>query len=239
MPVSVVDLLVERVRRDGSRPLLTYYHPANGERVEFNATSFANWVDKTAGLIDQNYDTDGVYVAAPLSVQYPAHWMSLIWPLATWQSALYYWALPDLPPEACALVVTGPDNPQSHAAVPTVACSLHPLGLGLAGLPDGVLDFTTEALAQPDGHWQNPIKCDDIAWFDASGELSVGDWLELRPQPGRVLVRSTSPRLVLAEALARPLLGGGSAVIVDGPVDDAQLARIAADERVDDYANDP
>lgn len=54
--VSVVELLAERVRSDGSRPLLTYYHPAKGERVEFSAKSFANWVDKTAHLIMEHVD---------------------------------------------------------------------------------------------------------------------------------------------------------------------------------------
>jgi hypothetical protein len=43
--------LARRVREGGSRPLLTYYRPAAGERTEFSATSFANWVDKTANLL--------------------------------------------------------------------------------------------------------------------------------------------------------------------------------------------
>ena len=61
----MIDLLAARVRRDGSRPLLTYYRPDRGERVEFSATSFANWVDKTANLLE----TLGVEgrVAGPVS----------------------------------------------------------------------------------------------------------------------------------------------------------------------------
>lgn len=236
-PVSVVELLADRVRRDGSRPLLTYYRPARGERVEFSATSFANWVDKTANLIDEHADGSTI-VAGPLSVRHPCHWMSLIWPLATWQAALYYSAMAVPPvPNDCLLVVTGPDDLDPEPDVTTIACSLHPLALGLGDLPDGVLDYTTEALAQPDGHWQNPIKYHDLAWSDEEGDVSLGQWLELLPQPGRVLVRPLSPRLVLGEALARPLLGGGSAVIVDGPVGEDELARIVADERIDAAAD--
>lgn len=238
-PVSIVEVLADRVRRDGSRPLLTYYHPAKGERLEFSAKSFANWVDKTANLISEHVD-DGVFVAGPLSVQHPSHWMSLIWPLATWQCALYYSAIETPPvPEECDLIVTGPQNPQPEPPGVTFACSLHPLALGLTGLPDGVLDYTTEALAQPDLHFQNPIKYHDGAWFDADGGVSLGEWLELPPQPGRVLVRPMQPRLVLSEAIARPVLGGGSAVIVDGPVTEEELARIIVTERIDAEVTDP
>lgn len=181
-----------------------------------------------------------MFVAGPLSVQHPCHWMSLIWPLATWQCAMYYSAEVTPPlPEECEHVVTGPENPQPMPPAVTFACSLHPLGLGLTGLPDGVLDYTTEALAQPDLHFQNPIKYHDGAWFDEDGAVSLGQWLELPPQRGRVLVRPMRPRLVLSEAVARPILGGGSAVIVDGPVSEDELAKIIASERIDAEVTDP
>lgn len=238
-PVSLVEVLADRARSDGGRPLLTYYHPAKGERVEFSVASFASWVGKTANLIIEHFDDEGVFVAAPLSLQHPAHWTSLIWPLATWQSALYYWAFPTPPPDECALVVVGPESPRPHPSVPTFACSLDPQGQGLTGLPDGVLDFTTEVQTQPDGQWQNPIKYHDGAWTDPDADIRMGAWLELPPQPARVLVRPMAARLVLGEALARPLLGGGSAVIVDGAVSDVELATIAARERIDATVTDP
>ena len=33
------------------------------------------------------------------------------------------------------------------------------------GLPDGVLDFTTDALAQPDAHWSEPVAWSRAAWL--------------------------------------------------------------------------
>lgn len=235
---SIIDVLAARVRRDGSRPLLTWYHPARGERVEFSATSFANWVDKTASLIE----TLGVEgrVAGPVSLAHPGHWMSLVWPLATWQRGLVYQAVePPLPDEA-DLVVIGPEDPQPLLPGMTVACSLHPLGLGLRELPAGVLDYSTEALAEPDAHWAEPVQPDDTAWLDDRRQISHAEWLALPPEPGRVLLRvQVRPGLMLQEALIRPVLGGGSAVVVDGPVDDAGLARIIATERVDHEAGEP
>jgi len=53
----------------------------------------------------------------------------------------------------------------------------------------------------------------------------------LPASPGRVLVRPSDPWRTLADAVLRPLLGGGSAVVVAGDVAEAGLARIAASEK--------
>ncbi len=49
----------------------------------------------------------------------------------------------------------------------------------------------------------------------------------------RRLVRPTDPWATARTALVEPLLGGGSTVLVAGPVDPGRLAEIAAQERVD------
>ncbi len=226
---TIVDVLAERVRTDGSRPLLTYYNPSRGERTEFSATSFANWVDKTANLLD-TLGVDGL-VAGPVSVTAPCHWMGLVWTLAAWQRGLAYAAvLPPLPAHA-QLAVVGPDDPTPLLPGATIACSLHPLGLALRDLPNGVLDYTSEALAEPDAHWTADVEPDAPCWFDDLREVSHADWLALPPEPDRVLVNETLPWLVLQEAVIRPLLGGGSAVLVAGEVSEPDLARIIASER--------
>lgn len=235
---SLVEVLADRVRRDGSRPLLTYYHPAKGERVEFSATSFANWVDKTANLLE----TLGVEgrVAGPVSVAHPGHWMSLVWPLACWQRGLSYEAAEAPLPRAAELAVVGPEDPQPLLPGMTIACSLHPLGLGLRDLPHGVLDYSSEALAEPDAHWAEAVSPDDIAWLDDRRQISHADLLNLPPEPARVLLPVRQPPwVVLQEALVRPLLGSGSAVVVDGRVSSDELARIIASERVNHEAGDP
>lgn len=230
---SIIDVLADRVRTDGGRPLLTYYNPPKGERVEFSTRSFANWVDKTANLLE----TLGIEgrVAGPVSVAHPGHWMSLIWPLAAWQRGLAYEAVePPLPSEA-ELAVVGPENPQPLIPGGTIACSLHPFGLGLRDLPAGVLDYSGEALAEPDAHWAVPVEPDDLTWLDERRQVRHAEWLGLPPEPDRVLLQVPGwlpPQVTLQESLIRPLLGGGSAVVVDGPVSSDELARIIASERV-------
>jgi uncharacterized protein (TIGR03089 family) len=223
----IVRALADRARRGGGDALLTWYRPETGARTELSVKTFANWVDKTANLLD-TLDVTGL-VAAPLLAEHPGHWMSLVWPLAAWQRGCGI--SPELSRDA-GLVVIGPDDPQPHPPALTIACSLHPLAIGLRDLPQGVLDFTGEALAEPDAHYATPVPGDEPAWQLGSTTLTHADTGAVTPQPGRVLVRPTTAWETLTAAVLAPLLGGGSAVVVDGLVDDDALARLVAAERV-------
>jgi hypothetical protein len=128
--------------------------------------------------------------------------------------------------------VVGPDDPRPLLPEATIACSLHPFGLPLGDLPDGVLDYSTEVLAEPDAHWAPPVADTALAWLDGHRRLVRSELLDLPASPERVLVRPSEPWRTLADAVLRPLLGGGSAVVVAGEVSGAELERIAAAERV-------
>jgi len=127
--------------------------------------------------------------------------------------------------------VLGPEQPRVVVPGATLACSLHPLGLGLRNLPPGVLDFTTEALAQPDHAATLPSGPRAPAWIEDGAVHSHAELASTSPVPGRVLVRPGQPLETLLAAVIGPLLGGGSAVIVAGPADDARLAEIRRAER--------
>ena len=226
----IVRSLGERVRSGGAEPLLTWYRPDDAARTELSVRTFANWVDKTANLLD-TLGVEGM-IAGAVNLGHPGHWMSLVWPLAAWQRGCGY--LADSPEPACELVVVGPDNPQPCPGITTVACSLHPLGLGLTGLPDGVVDFTGEALAEPDTHWVTPVEPFGTAWADADRRLNHAETGQVEPEARRILVRPTTPWETLAVAVVGPILGGGSAVVVEGPADGAMVARLAAAERAVD-----
>lgn len=223
----VVSALSRRARGGGSDPLLTWYRPESGARTELSVRTVANWVDKTANLLEELGAEAAV--AGPVSAAHPGHWMSLVWPLAAWQRGLAYVA--GAPDATCEVVVTGPEDPRAHAGLTTLACSLHPLGLGLRGLVDGVLDFSTEALAQPDAHAAVAVPASALAWSGDGSARSHGDTGLVAPQAGRVLVRPSTAWETLASALLGPVLGGGSAVVVEGPVEPDALARIVAAER--------
>lgn len=227
-----VEALALRVRGQGSRPLLTYYDPAAGERTEFSATSFANWVAKTANLL-ATLGVDGP-VAGPLATSHPGHWVSLIWPLACWQHGVAWAAVPPPPPAEAELVVVGPADPEPLLPHATIACSLHPFGLPLRDLPAGVLDYSTEVLAEPDAHWAAAVPPGDRAWIDPDRTVTHAEVAALPPVAGRVLVRPSEPWRTLVDAVLRPLLGGGSAVVVAGGLGQDDLDRIATAERVDE-----
>src|SRR3954447_10743815 len=57
-----------------SRPFVTYYDEATGERSELSAKSLANWVAKTHHLLG---DELGLGVDDTAVVALPAHWISV------------------------------------------------------------------------------------------------------------------------------------------------------------------
>jgi len=73
------DLLRSALAADPARPLVTFYDDATGERVELSVATFANWVAKTANLLQDGMSAEpGDRVALLL----PAHWQTAVWLLA-------------------------------------------------------------------------------------------------------------------------------------------------------------
>jgi uncharacterized protein (TIGR03089 family) len=226
--------LRRRVRTAGADPLLTYYEPATGARTELSAVTLLNWVDKTCHLLDELGVQPSDVVQLALAEEAPGHWVTAVWELACWQLGAV--AAVDHPAGA-ALVVTGPGwAAHADAGVELVACSLHPLGLPFGtDLPAAVLDYALEVRGQADVYPAAPQSGLAAAWSDAERRLTQDELIALDAGPAgaRRLVRPDGPWTSAAEAVVRPLLAGGSAVVVAGPVTDDQLARIRQDERVD------
>jgi uncharacterized protein (TIGR03089 family) len=124
-----------------TRPLITFYDDATGERIELSAVTTANWAAKAANLLRDECDVEpGTRVAALL----PAHWQTAAVLLAAWSCGAEVvgdpldaaWVLTDGERIDLAMA-TGPDGG-------VVALSLDAFGKGLPGLPAGVIDFATE-----------------------------------------------------------------------------------------------
>ncbi|KIF72629.1 acyl-CoA synthetase, partial [Streptomyces sp. AcH 505] len=99
------DLLRSALATDPARPLVTFYDDATGERVELSAVTLANWVSKTANLLQ------GDLAAGPgdrLALLLPAHWQSAVWLLACSSVGVAVEIGGD--PADADLVVTGPDS---------------------------------------------------------------------------------------------------------------------------------
>lgn len=243
--------LRERVRRRGGDPLLTYYHPAGGVRIEMSPRTFVNWVDKTANLLVDELDlAEGDTALLPLAADHPGHWTTLAWTAALWQVGLLVRDPYDTDIETVApdLVVTGPEQSEhgfaealAIGARTVVACSLHPFGLGFPGsTPRGVVDYGAEVPSQPDVYVAAPASPGAPLWQLSDRTLA---WHEVRQEAaallhpdgtyGRRLLRPDSAYRTVLAALVAPVLGDGSVVVVDGPVEQRVVEEIAAAERVD------
>lgn len=207
------ELLQRRVRVDGARPLITCYD-ANGARTELSATTYANWVAKAANLISWTIDAGtGDRIALPIATRHPGHWMTLVWIGACWTSGVEVVLQPTGDEVA---VVTGPELDFGDTSAERLACSLHPLALGFSPeLADGVTDWAVEVKGEGDEFGGVTPMADDLAWHG----MSLAQVLDVEAVDSRVLLdcRDTLDPLAVARAvLVAPLLGGGSAVTVQG-----------------------
>lgn len=150
------ELLRRRVAGDPSRPLVTFYDDARGERVELSAKTFDNWVAKTANfLVDGLAAEPGTRVVLVL----PPHWQTAVWLMACWSAGLV--AVPtDLdalraepidPSEPYLLAAAQEvlddvmaDDTLAGGAEEIVGLSLHALGGPLDACPPGVTDYAAE-----------------------------------------------------------------------------------------------
>jgi uncharacterized protein (TIGR03089 family) len=246
------DLLVGLLREDGARPLVTFYDDATGERVELSVATFANWVNKTAGLAQDELDLEhGDLVLVDL----PTHWLGVVWLGAAWTAGLCVTVDRSLAKDA-DLVVCGPDGIEAYAelvdAHPVMAISLRPLGARFAEtLPTGLTDYGAVVLAQPDVFVaERPPTADDMAWRRDDGSLSQRDLLEMvRAEPvvgprGRLLTDVNPCSEEGLGALLSPLLQGGASIWVTHPepasarrgAGDRSAAQVVAAEALCDEA---
>ncbi|MEV4438329.1 TIGR03089 family protein [Streptomyces sp. NPDC049577] len=141
------DLLRSALAADPARPLVTFYDDATGERVELSVATFANWVAKTANLLQ------GELAAEPgsrLALLLPAHWQTAVWLIACSSVGVVAEAGGD--PAGADLVVCGPDELERARACSgeRVALALRPLGGRFPQPPAGFLDYAVEVPSQGD-----------------------------------------------------------------------------------------
>lgn len=209
----IADRLAARVRRDGAVPLIIDYDLELPARVELSARTFANWVDKTVYFLDTQGLAPGDPVALPLLDRAAGHWASLVWAFAVWQFGS------DISEEETAdLVVVGPDDLKPRP-VTTVACSLHPLGLGFSRLDPALVDYR-EVLAEPDLHAAYPGSSHTVGGVDIS-RVPGGD-------NRRLLLPPPHEAVAVLSALAGVLDRGCLVLVRGGRPED--WSRIAHDE---------
>jgi uncharacterized protein (TIGR03089 family) len=218
-PVAV---LRRALATEPSRPLVTFYDDATGERVEFSAKTFDNWVSKTANLL---VDGLGAAPGSRVALALPAHWQTAVWLFACWSAGMT--ALPvdeGTVPGDADIVAAGPDRLADAVgtAAEVVGLSLHSLGAPLADCPPGVTDYAVEVRAYGD-HFVPEAHGGGVSGFPAvelAGEAMTGAQLVDAavalgtPRGARVLTTvSFATREGLLAGLIAPLTSGGSVII--------------------------
>ncbi|HCA85082.1 MAG TPA: TIGR03089 family protein [Streptomyces sp.] len=216
------DLLRSALAADPARPLVTFYDDATGERVELSVATFANWVAKTANLLQGDL---GAEPGDRLALLLPAHWQSAVWLLACSSTGVVADVGGD--PAAADLVVSGPDTLEQARACrgERVALSLRPLGVRFPAPPDGFSDYAVEVPGQGDRFAPIvPVDPDAPALaFAGEGELTAVQVVE-RARADAVTREYTPVSRVLSGlpyrdwnglsgGLLAPLAAGGSVVL--------------------------
>lgn len=209
-------VLADQLRTDPTRPLVTFYDDATGERVELSVTTYANWVAKTAGLVQDELDLER---GGLVLVDLPTHWLGAVWLGAAWTLGLRVTDDRSLL-NGADLVVCGPDGLGTYAAladrVPVVALSLRPLGARFAtALPPGVVDYGAVVLGQPDAFVPyDPPAGADVGWVDSAGERTQAELMGvlIESAAGGRLLTDLNPCTAagLATLVAQLATGGGT-----------------------------
>ncbi|MFD5193025.1 TIGR03089 family protein [Streptomyces sp. NPDC058357] len=240
------DLLRSALTADPARPLVTFYDDATGERVELSVATFANWVAKTANLLQ------GDLAAEPgdrLALLLPAHWQSAVWLLAC--SSVGVIADVQGDPAGADLVVSGPDSLEAARACrgERVALALRPLGGRFPQAPEGFADYAVEVPGQGDRFAPfAPVDPDAPALVVDGVELTSAQLVARARKDAEGLGLTAGSRLLtgrtygswegLSAGLFAPLAAGGSVVLCRhlGQLGEEGLAKRMASERVTNSA---
>ncbi|MGY2080216.1 TIGR03089 family protein [Modestobacter sp. SYSU DS0657] len=241
----VTQLLDARLRRDPAAPLITWYDDATGDRVELSATTLANWVAKTANLLQEEFDTGP---GSTVAVALPVHWQTAAVLLGVWScgAAVLDTAVEDDDRLAAADVVLAAQDrlpPLEEQYLPELlGLSLHPLGLGMTGYAGPARDFALEVRGQGDVFtpWQ-PVDAARPGLIAGGVQLSLEQLARTAEELAARLGMAEGDRVLVDERTATeagpvawllaPLAAGASLVLVREAAS-AQLQHRAETERV-------
>ena len=245
-PPLPADLLAAALRRDPALPLITCYDDAAGERVELSAATLANWVAKTANLLQDEFD---VAPGGAVAVALPVHWQTAAVLLGVWScgAAVVDTAAEDEGGLSGVDVVLGTEDrlaalEEEVGDAELLGLSLHPLGMGMRDYVGPARDFAVEVRAQGDRFVPYGAPGPDDPGLRAGGlELTLGGLVAAATELAGRLGLQGGDRVLVDDATAAetgpvawllaPLAAGASLVLCRFP-DEERLVRRAADERV-------
>jgi uncharacterized protein (TIGR03089 family) len=227
---TFTQVLARLLAEGPSRPLVTFYDDAAGERTELSVTTYANWVAKVSSLLSEELDVEH---GDRILVDLPTHWVGTVVLGAAWSCGLEVVWEGD-----AEAVVTGPDALERWAPyagrIPVLASALLPLGVRFqTDLPDHVHDLGVEVWSQPDAYDAWPGASDDdpaVAGVTQDQLWRAATAGSLLTDGDRLLSKANPASPSGLASLTGPLASSGSLVLVTHASAE-RLARIDADER--------
>ncbi|MFJ6165051.1 TIGR03089 family protein [Micromonospora orduensis] len=224
MADNIARVFADAIATDPTRPLLTWYDDASGDRTELSGATLANWVAKTANLL---VDEVGLAPGSPAGVLLPPHWQTAAVLLGCWSAKV---SVIDTPGDVEVLFAAADrfDEAQSWSADERYALGLAPLAAPLRQVPPGFADYVVEVRRHGDHFRPQPGPGPTDAHLLARAEARA---TELGIEPGaRVLVDGTRyPDPV--DWLLAPLTRAATVVLCANP-DPTRLAARATTEKV-------
>ncbi|MEU6073191.1 TIGR03089 family protein [Micromonospora sp. NPDC047074] len=146
MADNIARVFAEAIATDPTRPLLTWYDDATGERTELSGATLANWVAKTANLLVDEVGAGPGDVAAVLL---PPHWQTAAVLLGCWSAGL---TVADTPGDAEVLFAATArvDEAGAWSAGERYVLALDPFALPMRQVPSGFADYVSEVRAHGD-----------------------------------------------------------------------------------------
>jgi len=225
MTDNIARAFAAAVAHDPTRPLLTWYDDATGERTELSGATLENWVAKTANLL---VDAAGLSPGDTAGLLLPPHWQTAVVLLGCWSAHVSVTWGPPRPVDVLFVAGDRLDEAAGWPAGDRYALALAPLAAPLRDVPSGFVDYVVEVRGHgdhftpyPDGGPQDA----QLGWRAArrAAELGIG-------AGDRVLIdaaRCPDP----VDWLLAPLTVGAS-IVLCGNLDHARLADRIDTEKV-------
>jgi uncharacterized protein (TIGR03089 family) len=211
-----------------SRPFVTYYDEASGERSELSVKSLANWVAKTHHLLGTEL---GLGVGDTALVAVPAHWISVPILLGCLTAGLEVTSH-----GATDVAFVTPATLSAADAADVYAIAPHSAAVGFRdGAPDGSNDYVTavrpQADAWPTVHLTAGPNDPCLPGLTRAQAVERAQAVGLAPGERLLTTRGWSGPEDWIETVLAPLAVGGSVVIVANCTDDEVIARRVEQER--------
>ncbi|GLH95928.1 TIGR03089 family protein [Phytohabitans aurantiacus] len=196
--------------KDPTRPVVTWYDDATGERVELSGATLDNWVAKTANLL---VDGLGLGAGDRAAVLLPPHWQTAAVLLGCWAARLTVDT--DRPIDVLFAAADRVHEVGELPAGDRYVLGFAPLGMPMRSVPDGFVDYVADVRGYGDRFAPYPSEWPGDDPLRRAVELGI-------TEGDRVLVDAAAHPDPL-DWLYAPLAAGAS-VVLCGNLDPAKVA---------------